>query len=249
MALPRPVVEPPPTATAQSASSRRASSRARARGLDRHVHHRARKHASGARANIAATCSALDRCSGVDSTSARFSAEPLDLGRQLRQRTSAEHHARDRELQFEALWIHAWHARRGGRYPAGAPTVAVDPAGRLRCDARPARSRSETRLHSLRSLRSDNRRESEDEARAARVPTALLRFSPPHKSPTPDTAHRAEALAAFGRACHGVAGKAGGGCASAATYAAPRSARLMAARAQRASASDSPTTVRAERTQ
>src|SRR5688572_32870085 len=31
-------------------------------------------------------------------------------------------------------------ARRGGRYPAGAPTVAVGLAGRLRCDARATRA-------------------------------------------------------------------------------------------------------------
>src|SRR5512143_1279791 len=120
-------------------------------------------------------------------------------------------------------------ARRGGRYPAGAPTVAVSATLRLRCDARSAVARRNS-LHSLRSLRSNNRRESEHEARAARAPTALLRFSPPHKSPPPGTAHRAETLVVFDRACHGGAGKAGGGCAPAATYAAPRSAGLRGLR-------------------
>ena len=124
-------------------------------------------------------------------------------------------------------------ARRGGRYPAGAPTVAVGLAGRLRCDAR-AGVAPRNSLHSLRSLRSDNRREPDVEARAARAPTPALRFSPPHKSPPPGTAHRAASLVVFAEACHVGAGKAGGGCASAATYAAPRNGRLAAARATRA---------------
>jgi len=118
--------------------------------------------------------------------------------------------------------------RRGGRYPARAPTVAVGAERRLRCDAR-AEVAPRNSLHSLRSLRSNNRGES-DERSALRAPTPALCFSPPHKSPPPDTAHRAETLVAFDDACHGGAGKAGGGCASAATYAAPRSAGLVAAR-------------------
>ena len=118
---------------------------------------------------------------------------------------------------------------RGGRYPGWAPTVAVGLAGRLRCASRGALARRNS-LHSLRSLRSNNRRESEVEARASRPPSAPLRCSPPHKSPTPGTAHRADTPMVFG-AGHGGAGKAGGGCASAATYAAPRNGRLVAARA------------------
>jgi len=120
-------------------------------------------------------------------------------------------------------------ARRGGRCPAGAPTVAVGLAGRLRCDARGAVARRNS-LHSLRSFRSDNRRESDNEARAAHAPIAPLRFSPPHKSPPPGTAHRAATLVLFDDACHGGDGKAVGGCAAAATYAAPRNGRLAAAR-------------------
>ena len=123
--------------------------------------------------------------------------------------------------------------RRGGRCPMGAPTVAVGLAGRLRCASRSALARRNS-LHSLRSLRSDNRRESEVEARALRAPSALLGCSPPHKSPPPGTAHRAETLVPCDDACIGGAGKAVGGCALAATYAAPSSAELMAARAQRA---------------
>jgi hypothetical protein len=144
-------------------------------------------------------------------------------------------------------------ARRGGRYPVGAPTVAVGAARRLRCDARSA-------VAPRNSLRSDNPGESDHEARAARVPTALLAlqaasgprarplarhgqstglpvsglaFSPPHKSPPPDTAHRAATLVVFDEG-HGGAGKTVGGCASAATYAAPRNALAHAgARARR----------------
>src|SRR5262245_22212399 len=94
-------------------------------------------------------------------------------------------------MAFEAL------ARRGGRYPAGAPTVAVGLAGRLRCASRSALAPRNS-LHSLRSLRSNSRGESAVKARAARVPSALLRCSPPHKSPPPGTAHRAVTLVAFG---------------------------------------------------
>jgi hypothetical protein len=121
--------------------------------------------------------------------------------------------------------------RRGGRYPVGAHTVAVGAAHRLRCDARPGVAPRNS-LHSLRSLRSNNRGES-DKRSALRAPTPALRFSPPHKSPAPGIAHRADTLVVFD-AEHSGAGKAEGGGAPAATYAAPRSADLMAARAQRA---------------
>ena len=53
---------------------------------------------------------------------------------------------------------------------------------RLRCDAR-AGVAPRNSLRSLRSLRSNNRGES-DERSALRAPTPALRFSPPHKSPT-----------------------------------------------------------------
>ena len=120
-------------------------------------------------------------------------------------------------------------ARRGGRCPRRAPTVAVGAARRLRCDARSTVAPRNS-LHSLRSLRPNSLGES-DERSALRAPTALLRFSPPHKSPTPGTAHRAAPLVVFDDEVHGGAGKAGGGCALAATYAAPRNTRLVAARA------------------
>jgi len=120
-------------------------------------------------------------------------------------------------------------ARRGGRYPGWAHGVAVGAAHRLRCDAR-AGVAPRNSLRSLRSLHSDNRGES-DERSALRAPTPALRFSPPHKSPTPGTAHRAATLVVFGEKVLGASGKAVGGCASAATYAAPSSAERVAARA------------------
>jgi hypothetical protein len=121
-------------------------------------------------------------------------------------------------------------ARRGGRYRAAAHTGSVGAAHRLRCDARIAVA-PQNPLRSLRSIRSDSFGESDHEASVLRAPTAMLRFSPPHKSPPPGTAHRAESLAALFDEHLGGAGKAAGGCASAATYAAPRSAGRMAARA------------------
>ena len=132
-------------------------------------------------------------------------------------------------MPFSGLGV----ARRSGRCPAGAPTVAVGPAGRLRCASRSALARRNS-LHSLRSLRSDNRRESEHVARAARVPSARLRCSPRHKSPPPGTARCVAMRVALASACRGAAGSAGGGCASAATFAAPSSAERMAARAKHA---------------
>jgi len=132
----------------------------------------------------------------------------------------------------------AMTARRGGRCPVWAPTVAVGLAGRLRCASRNALARRNS-LRSLRSLRSDNRRESDHEARAARVPSALLRCSPPHKSPPPGTANRAATLVVFGEK-HGGAGKVVGGCATAATLCGAEERRARGrARAARASSSDS----------
>ena len=145
-------------------------------------------------------------------------------------------------------------ARRGGRYPVWAHTGSVGQMRRLRCDAR-AGVAPRNSLRSLRSLRSDNRGES-DERSALRAPTptlalqaasglaarplarrkqstglfvSRLAFSPPHKSPPPGTAHRAAALVVFAEV-HGGAGKAVGVCAPAATYSAPRNGRLAAAR-------------------
>jgi hypothetical protein len=121
-------------------------------------------------------------------------------------------------------------APRDGWYPVVAHAVAVCAALRLRCDAR-SEVAPHNSLRSLRSLRSDKCGESVYEARAARAPTSALGFSPPQKSPPPGTTHRAETMAVRFDEHLGASGKAVGGYASAATYAAPRSAGLMAARA------------------
>jgi len=107
-------------------------------------------------------------------------------------------------------------ARRGGRCPVGAPTVAVGPAGRLRCDARATRAAAVPPSAALNAPRT-SRRPRRSVACGAGLPLASLRFSPPHKSPPPGTAHRAVALVVFADACHSGAGKAGVGYAPAAT--------------------------------
>jgi len=136
----------------------------------------------------------------------------------------------------------AGSARRGGRYPMGAPTVAVGPAGRLRCDARATRAAAcpgackrqgvrqacdspqgtVTRPGSLPPFAALNaprtsRRPRRSVACGAGLPLAALRFSPPHKSPPPGTAHRAVALVVRVDTYHGGAGKAAAGYAPAAT--------------------------------
>jgi hypothetical protein len=131
--------------------------------------------------------------------------------------------------------VHVSHgnmARRGGWYPAGAHDGSVSATLRLRCDARATRAAAVPLVAALNAPRLHG--SSPVRPWRAGLPLASLRFSPPHKSPTPGTAHRAEPLVVFNDACHGGAGKAGGGCAPAATYAAPSSTDLMAARAQRA---------------
>ena len=123
-------------------------------------------------------------------------------------------------------------ARRSGRCPVWAPTVAVGLAGRLRCDARIMRAAAVPLVASLNAPRPHG--SSPVRPFRAGLPLTLLRFSPPHKSPTPGTAHRAAPLVVFVNAGRQRVGKAVGGCASAATSAAPSSAERMAARAQRA---------------
>ena len=119
-------------------------------------------------------------------------------------------------------------ARRGGRYPVWAHDGAVSASLRLRCAAR-SEGAPRNSLHSLRSLRSDSLGES-DERSALRAPPSALRCSPPHKSPPPGTARHAATLVVRIDERLAASGKAAGGCAPAATYAAPRSAGLMAAR-------------------
>jgi len=134
----------------------------------------------------------------------------------------------------------AGSARRGGRYPMGAPTVAVGPAGRLRCDARATRAAAVPPSAALNAPRT-SRRPRRSVACGAGLPLLSLRFSPPHKSPPPGTAHRAETLVVRVDAYHGGAGKAVVGCAPAATLRGAEERRAEAgARAARASISDSP---------
>src|SRR5262245_53182870 len=84
-------------------------------------------------------------------------------------------------------------ARRGGRYPVGAPAGAVGLAGRLPCDARSEVAPGNS-LRSLRSLRSDTPGESDVEARALRAPTSETALLGAPKSPPPGTALRAATL-------------------------------------------------------
>ena len=80
-------------------------------------------------------------------------------------------------------------ARRGRHCLARAHAVAVGAARRLHCAARSGVA-PQNSLRSLRELRSNNRGESEVEARAARAPTPALRCSSPPKSPPPGNACR-----------------------------------------------------------
>ena len=130
-------------------------------------------------------------------------------------------------------------ARRGGRYPGWAPTVAVGAARRLRCGARGTRAAAMP-------LASGAERAAASWLLAgpspggAGLPLVPLRSSPRHKSPTPDTAHRAETLVVPLDEYLGAAGKAVVGCASAATLCSAEDRRARGrARAARASTSDS----------
>jgi hypothetical protein len=125
-------------------------------------------------------------------------------------------------------------ARRGGRYPVRAPTVAVGAARRLRCDAQRTRAAAmplaaalnAPLLHGFSPVRPWR----------AGLPLALLRFSPRHKSPTPDTAHRAAPPVVWTGKCLGASGKAVVGCASTATLCGAEHRRAHGrARAARAS--------------
>jgi hypothetical protein len=86
-------------------------------------------------------------------------------------------------------------ARRGLRHPPGAHAAAVCASRRLHCAAR-AGVAPRNSLHSLRSFRSDNRGESDHEARW-RAPTPALRCSPPQKSPLAGAARRVATLVVF----------------------------------------------------
>jgi hypothetical protein len=129
-------------------------------------------------------------------------------------------------------------ARRGGRYPVWAPTVAVGAARRLRCGARVTRAAAMPLAAALprRCIMASRR----SVACGAGLPLVPLRSSPRHKSPTPDTAHRAAPLVVLLDENLGGAGKAVVGCASAATLCGAEHRRARGrARAARASTSDS----------
>ena len=84
-------------------------------------------------------------------------------------------------LPFVNSFSRTASARRGKGCPPGAHAVAVAAARRLHCAARSGVA-PQNSLRSLRSLHSNNRGESVDEARAARAPTPALRCSSPPKS-------------------------------------------------------------------
>ena len=127
-------------------------------------------------------------------------------------------------------------ALRGGRDPGWAHTGAVSASLRLRCDAL-AGVAPRNSPHSLRSLRSDNRGES-DERSALRAPTPALRFSPPHKLPTPRPAHRAATLMVSDQVL-GVSAKLWAGVRRQRHEAALRNAGLVVARTSALRPSDS----------
>ena len=122
--------------------------------------------------------------------------------------------------------------------------MAVGLAGRLRCDARSHKGalRYHSRGAALRSLRSWLSRASQIALRRAstradsRCCASRRPTSRPHRVP-PTAQQRWGCSTAHAIT---VVGKAVGGCAPAATYAAPSSAERVAARVQRASSSDSP---------
>jgi hypothetical protein len=114
-------------------------------------------------------------------------------------------------------------AHRGRRHPAGAHTGAVGSSSRLHCGTR-AEVAPRNSLRSLRSLRSNRRGESVNEARW-RAPTSALRSSPPQKSPPPRTARRESTIVARVPCARRCIGKGAGG---------QPAARLCAAEKRRA---------------
>jgi hypothetical protein len=132
---------------------------------------------------------------------------------------------------------HLTTERRGRGYPAGAHAVAVAASRRLRCDARPGVA-PQNSLRELRSLRSDNRGESDNEARCARRPQACAsrrhRNRPCRVPPT--ASFTTELLARQKPRCLGK----GAGGQPAARLCAAEKRRARGPRAQRASSSDSP---------
>jgi hypothetical protein len=130
-------------------------------------------------------------------------------------------------------------ARRSGRHPVWAPTGSVGPAGRLRCDARATRAAAmplaaalnAPLLHGFSPVRS---------LRARTPPCVAALLAAPQVAHTGYRPPRCTSEV-FVDECHGGAGKAAGGCASAATLCGAEERRARGrARAARASCSDSP---------
>ena len=127
--------------------------------------------------------------------------------------------------------------RRGRRTLAGAHAAAVGAARRLHCDARSGVA-PQNSLRSLRELRSDNRGESDNEARCARRPrpcASRRRRNRPCQGP-PAANSTTELFARQEPRCLGK----GAGGQPAARLCAAEKRRARGPRAQRASLSDSP---------
>jgi len=125
--------------------------------------------------------------------------------------------------------------RRGRRYLAGAHAAAVGAARRLHCDARSGVA-PQNSLRSLRELRSNNRGESDDEARCARRPrpcASRRRRNRPCQIP-PAASSTTELFGRQGPRCFGK----GAGGQPAARLCAAEKRRARGPRAQRASSSD-----------
>ena len=127
--------------------------------------------------------------------------------------------------------------RRGRRYLAGAHAAAVGAARRLHCDARSGVA-PQNSLRELRSLRSNSRGESDNEARCARRPrpcASRRHRNRPCRVP-PAASSTTELFARQEPRCLGK----GAGGQPAARLCAAEKRRARGPRAQRASSSDSP---------
>jgi len=130
------------------------------------------------------------------------------------------------------------HARRGGRYPVAAPTGSVGPAGRLRCGARIARAAAMPLAAALNAPLPHGfspvcRLRRQTSPCAAPLLAAPQVAATGHRPPRSTTE-------VFVDEYLGAAGKAVGGCASAATLCGAEERRAHGrARAVRASTSDS----------
>ena len=123
-------------------------------------------------------------------------------------------------------------ALRGGRYPVWAPTGSVGLAGRLRCGARATRAAAMPLAAALNAPLHHGFSPVRP-LRARTPPCAAALLAAPQVAHTGYRPPRSTARGVLRRKPERIS-KAVGGCASAATSAAPSSAERMAARAQRA---------------